>query len=39
MGKDLRTVSLFGGAAEIALPQRFADVASVRPVPDNQEAR
>ncbi|BDA49170.1 probable ran guanine nucleotide release factor [Coccomyxa sp. Obi] len=35
--EPLQAVQLFGGAAEIALPSRFADVSNVRPVPDNQE--
>ncbi|CAL8464048.1 g3583 [Coccomyxa elongata] len=35
--EPLQTVPLFGGAAEIALPPRLADVSNVRPVPDNQE--
>ena len=37
MDGDLRSLELFGGAVQLALPQRFTDVASVRPVPDNQE--
>jgi hypothetical protein len=39
MGEDLRKVELYGGAAEVALPQRFVDVSTIRPVPDNQEVR
>ncbi len=35
--EPLQTVPLFGGAAEIALPPRLADVSNIRPVPDNQE--
>lgn len=35
--EPLQKVQLFGGAAEIALPSRFADVSNIRPVPDNQE--
>lgn len=30
---------LYGGAAQIGLPQRFADISDFRPVPDHQEVR
>ena len=29
--------TLFGGAIELALPDRFEDISSYRNVPDNQE--
>ena len=29
---------LYGGAAQLAFPQRFADISDFRPVPDHQEA-
>lgn len=29
--------SLFGGAIELGIPERFVDVSEYRPVPDNQE--
>ncbi len=28
---------LFGGAIELAFPQRLADISDFRPVPDHQE--
>ncbi|KAL4440723.1 hypothetical protein ABPG77_000432 [Micractinium sp. CCAP 211/92] len=33
----LVTRPLYGGAAQIGLPQRFADISDFRPVPDHQE--
>ena len=37
--EPLQLRPLFGGAAQIALPQRFADISDFRPIPDNQEVR
>lgn len=37
MADPLRPVELFGGAAEIAIPERLQDVSAFRPVPNNQE--
>lgn len=34
----LVTRPLYGGAAQLAFPQRFADISDFRPVPDHQEA-
>lgn len=28
---------LYGGAAQLSFPQRFADISDFRPVPDHQE--
>lgn len=30
---------LYGGAAHLAFPHRFADISDFRPVPDHQEVR
>lgn len=30
---------LYGGAAQLAVPQRFADISDFRPIPDHQEVR
>ncbi len=35
--EDVQTHQLFGGAMEMAFPQRLIDVSDFRPVPDHQE--
>jgi hypothetical protein len=30
---------LFGGAVEMAIPQRMVDISDFRQIPDNQEVR
>lgn len=37
IGSPLRSVQLWGGAAEISLPRCMIDASDIRPVPDNQE--
>lgn len=37
LDEQMITRALYGGAIEMSLPQRFADVSDFRPVPDHQE--
>ena len=36
-GMSFKQVQLWGGAADMAVPERLIDVSGIRPVPDNQE--
>lgn len=35
--EELVQRQLFGGAFDMSMPARFADISNFRPVPDNQE--
>jgi hypothetical protein len=37
MNSNIKTVGLYGGAIEVALPTEFIDASSIRQVPDFQE--